>query len=272
MGRAPQVDSHFAAISIRGFLFAGAWHMTAFTRTSPGEPRNHYAAEHNAFLDMWQDFKTKQNDRETFRHARGAYWTLPIVAAEDFAENGIVALGDPVDTTDDDNLRTRAVACDGELATNSHWLFGIVEDGCDTGDTALAIVGGVARVDIDVQHASQIYAGLKTGDKTQLESSFVGPARILWKESGTGTKKAIIMFPVSEVQEVAGVMDAAITVGGPDKLVSVYLNDIDTGENITVRLPNNWPHSGQGISAGKKVNCRWMPVEKIWVPEAADCE
>jgi len=54
------------------------------------------------------------------------------------------------------------------------------------------MAGGVVQVQIDVTDANHGYADVKASDNTKLASGASGSAVILWKESGTGTKWAII--------------------------------------------------------------------------------
>jgi len=69
-------------------------------------------------------------------------------------------------------------------------LFGSAEDGA----FARGVVSGVAVCDIDVTDAAHEFAAPTPGDETQLTSAGSGPARIVWKESGTGTKRAVVLI------------------------------------------------------------------------------
>lgn len=69
----------------------------------------------------------------------------------------------------------------------------------------LAVASGVVAVQLDVLDADHRYADVKNSDATMLQTRAMGAARILWKESGTGTKWGIVnigvlppaMFPVT---------------------------------------------------------------------------
>ena len=60
------------------------------------------------------------------------------------------------------------------------------------GDMGMAVVAGVVPVQIDVVNAAHKYADVKHEDVSELQSRLVGAAEILWKESGTGTKWALV--------------------------------------------------------------------------------
>ena len=56
----------------------------------------------------------------------------------------------------------------------------------------LAVADGISQAHISVTSAAHQFADIKNGDLTMLLSKAAGGARILWKESGTGTKWAIV--------------------------------------------------------------------------------
>ena len=51
---------------------------------------------------------------------------------------------------------------------------------------------GVCPVQIDVVDAAHLYAGSTTGNTDKLTSAATGPALILWKQAGIGTKWAVV--------------------------------------------------------------------------------
>ena len=57
---------------------------------------------------------------------------------------------------------------------------------------AEAALIGVVPTQIDVTDEDHDYAVAKASDSTQLSSATGGTAQILWKESGTGTKWAVV--------------------------------------------------------------------------------
>lgn len=74
-----------------------------------------------------------------------------------------------------------------------------------------AFISGLAIVQVDVLDADHGWAEMKDDDATQLQSRDFGSARIIYKESSTGTKWAIVhlgvqpraMFPV-KVEQTGG--------------------------------------------------------------------
>jgi hypothetical protein len=62
------------------------------------------------------------------------------------------------------------------------------------GSIGAAWAGGVCQVQIEVSDADHAYADVSDGQLTRLASAESGPCTILWKQSGTGTKWAVIRF------------------------------------------------------------------------------
>ena len=62
-----------------------------------------------------------------------------------------------------------------------------------------ALLVGATPVQIDVIDEDHAYADVKDGDSTQLQSCGSGAAQILYKESGTGTKWAVVRLGVPPV-------------------------------------------------------------------------
>jgi hypothetical protein len=60
------------------------------------------------------------------------------------------------------------------------------------GTMGKAWIAGACQVQIDVTDATHTTADVRNSDRAKLASGFDGNARIIWKESGTGTKWAII--------------------------------------------------------------------------------
>ena len=55
-----------------------------------------------------------------------------------------------------------------------------------------AVLAGATQVQVDVADEGHAWADVADGDATQLASAPAGSAQILWKQSGTGTKWAIV--------------------------------------------------------------------------------
>lgn len=82
--------------------------------------------------------------------------------------------------------------------------FAVLFEPLAQGEIGRAVISGLAIVQVDVLDADHGWAEMKDDDATQLQSRDFGSARIVYKESSTGTKWAIVhlgvqpraMFPV----------------------------------------------------------------------------
>jgi hypothetical protein len=66
--------------------------------------------------------------------------------------------------------------------------FVICLDAIKSGQVGRAWIAGVAQVQVDITDAADAFCDVKSSDRAKLKSGGSGSARILWKESGTGTK------------------------------------------------------------------------------------
>jgi len=67
--------------------------------------------------------------------------------------------------------------------------FVIVQEPIRAGKTGLAIVSGVSVAKLNVGDADHQFADVRNADATELDTGNTGAARILYKESGTGSGK-----------------------------------------------------------------------------------
>lgn len=86
---------------------------------------------------------------------------------------------------------------EGSSSAGHSGKFAIVQQPIASGEIGVAVIAGATQVQINVTDADHKFADIKDGDNTQLESAASGSARILWKESGTGTKWAVVCIGAS---------------------------------------------------------------------------
>lgn len=103
--------------------------------------------------------------------------------------------GTPLDPTDGPPAwLSRPVLSGGEPAASTDPFVVLLEP---LGDVAVgrAAIAGLAVAQVDVTDAGHDYAGPTPGDATKLTSGLSGPARILWRESGsTGTQACVLLL------------------------------------------------------------------------------
>lgn len=104
-----------------------------------------------------------------------------------------VNLVDPSDA-DDVYAFARQPVFSGTTPAAASRTFGITTDYLKPDQMGRVIVSGVTPVDVVVSNNNHHYARPNSGTTATLTSADAGPAKIIWKESGTGTKRAVIML------------------------------------------------------------------------------
>jgi microcystin-dependent protein len=88
--------------------------------------------------------------------------------------------------------------------TREDCFFAVLRDPIVNGQFGAAMIFGPAVCQLDVVDTDHQYARVVTGDSTYLRSSSVfGPAKILWKTTGTGTQTAIVGLQLSGAERNA---------------------------------------------------------------------
>lgn len=108
---------------------------------------------------------------------------------------GILGLETPIitPTANLDEFKQRLQMLGTTPTTAAHTgKFCILYEPLAPGAIGWAFVSGAAICQIDVTVDTHTNADVKDGDRTKLASAATGLASILWKESGTGTKWALV--------------------------------------------------------------------------------
>lgn len=146
--------------------------------------------------------------------------------------------------------------------------FVVLLEPAESGKIAAGCIAGVCVVQVDVGDADHTHADIADADSTQLESGWAGSARILWKQSGTGTKWAVVRMGLETHGVLFGKLDGALSQGS-SATMSIWDGDplADTGNNETVY---DWYLStGESIDSGKKVKAELKRGK--WYVTAAEC-
>lgn len=166
----------------------------AHPHIQPGDPYPLSAALHNDVVDLVNATRQPGNTRrpDAYPHRRREILNISGQTLNMYA---VVGLGDPAiqPETTDDNFKFQIVFDSAEPADNAP--FGILQNPCSPDGIAEVILFGVTWALIDVTDAAHEYANAIDGDYHKLRSREApGPAFILWKEEGTGTKWALIII------------------------------------------------------------------------------
>lgn len=187
--------------------------MDPFKKVVPGSPLAISAAAWNAVQDAAREYR---------RRRAGGLLSGPLAAAVEpshtvlvsnqtgspLSERAVLALGTPTVSAVDDPFGVQARPLfPGTLADSTSDPFGILLEPLDSSKVGRAVVGGVAVCDLNVTDSTHTHARPSTTSTAVLDSAAAGPAKIVWKESGTGTKRAVVLI------DQAGGSGGAVTNG-----------------------------------------------------------
>jgi hypothetical protein len=86
--------------------------------------------------------------------------------------------------------------------------FVVLAEPLAVGAIGRAYIAGVCPVQVNVTDEAHGYASIADGDTTQLASATSGPAQILWKAAGTGSRWAVVRL--GNTQATAGLVQLRV--------------------------------------------------------------
>lgn len=167
-----------------------------FRKVRSGTVLEPSAAQHNAFVDMLIE---SRNRKLRGKAAGGLDIETCVVRIQNTSEDDLdkyaVAGITGVLFSRSDNregFSTPILTCDTPAAPDAVGHFAVSIEPIPAGTTGWAVVAGYTPVQINMTDATHTFADITDGDATQLTSAIIGSARILFVESGTGTKWALV--------------------------------------------------------------------------------
>lgn len=130
-------------------------------------------------------------------------------------ERSVVKISDPVISAVDNPVtvqRTPVFTAGTPDATDN--AFAITIEPTAAGTISKAVVSGVAVVDVNVSDITHQFAAPAAGQTGYLASAASGPARILWKDTGTGIKRAVVLLGVGDGKRTYGKLTTQDVVNG----------------------------------------------------------
>jgi len=167
-------------------------------KVKPGDPLVIPAATFNTFVDAAQDFLRRQRDIGRTPAAERPPFETVLLKNASGADRGrfdVLGIDGPVFTpTDSLETFTNGIALVGVTPTAAHaGNFAVLVEPIQAGQIGRACILGACPVKVNVVSASDTFADVEPGVTTRLKSGSSGAAaRILWKESGTGEKWAVV--------------------------------------------------------------------------------
>ena len=169
-----------------------------FKKVKDGEKLVIPARTYNAMVDAAQDYANRRNASE--QDSAGSLPPNIVYVKNSTAATVerlcVLGISDTLIAASYNNFK-QVVAFSGVApSTSSHssGRFVVTLEAIKANSIGRAIVAGICQVKVNVTDTAHCFADVKNGDSTQLNSAESGPAVILYKESGTGTKWAVIRF------------------------------------------------------------------------------
>lgn len=169
---------------------------------APGDPPPNRAVTYNLLFDAAKAHR----DRKQLRAGQdGARRPLANAALEVWVRNdtggtlairSVAALGTPVISAVDYPIGVqREPVFPGTAPADSSDVFAVLIEPIEDGKLGRAVVMGLAVCDVVVNDAGHEYAEPAASTTATLASAATGPARIVWRESGSsGTKRAVVLL------------------------------------------------------------------------------
>ena len=211
-------------------------------KVKQGSPFKPKAADWNAFVDAalahrGMGSKTKSGDSSMRGTADSGIVTIQNNSGLPCDQYTVLSLDTllitPTDNESHFRFETPVFSGTAIASENISKPFAIIQEPLGKSFVGDAMVAGVSPAKIAVSDESHAFAELAA---TGLQSAASGIVRILWKESGTGSKWAVIHFPAGSGGGT-GCLPAKIVskVGGFYK-VDVYANGFDTAATATNQM------------------------------------
>jgi len=114
-------------------------------------------------------------------------------AGYDRSQYDILGVSGVVFAATDDGFKQRIVLTGATPATGSHeGKFAVLAEPIANGEIGPAILDGTIICQINITDATHQYADIANGDAAKLASAKSGSVQIIWIESGTGIKWAVV--------------------------------------------------------------------------------
>jgi hypothetical protein len=172
--------------------------MADLKPVSPGQPIALSAGDFNAMLDAARAHRARQKltADEPAAKLQSGIILVKNASGSDGSFLDILAIDVPLILPTDslNQWRSRvAMSCVSPGSTHAG-RYVVLQEPIPAGKMGRAMVIGVTPVNLDVTADTDRFAEVATGVSTSLKTGTTGSARILWKESGTGAKRGVVML------------------------------------------------------------------------------
>ncbi len=260
------------------------------TKVHRGQPMRIAAETFNAFIDVAQAHRDGQAfhaARTTSVDAPGGSVLVRNVSGVDQLRFAVLAIdGIVIGPTDNElEFQNRPAFDVTAPADEEASRIVILAEPIKAGKLGRAIAAGITPVRLDVEETDHEFAGAMEDVTLGLQSRDSGIARILWKDSGTGLKWAVVLFPAGGGGEGGRVQVGIVTscnysAGTAEvELATGSLGSLSgTGKSVEAyQGPHGWHVAGDEVvlfQSPEGVTPEWIIDQRIagaraWVPPAS---
>ncbi len=171
-----------------------------------GQPLEIPAAAYNAFITTANSFLGNRANGGALT-GRGGFGTrilIKNISGVDVDRFGILGFNAPIIKPDDLAAFKNGLTMEGETpATADHWgKFAVCVEPILDEKLGNGVTDGLVVCKVDVQEEEHEFADIADGESGFLQSYPAGSARIMWKESGTGEKWAVLLLGNSPLPKI----------------------------------------------------------------------
>lgn len=173
--------------------------MADLKKVSSGEKLKIPASTYNVFIDTAQDYLKRQNKQmggESGTPLQSKFVLVKNTTGSAVGRFGVLGISNSELSVSANYFKQNIILTGVAPSSTSHssGRFVVLHEPIAASGVGRAYINGHCQVQINVTDANHTFCDVKNGDSTMLQSAESGPAVIIWKESGTGTKWAIIRF------------------------------------------------------------------------------
>lgn len=241
--------------------------MARFEKLRPGAKRLN-SGDWNAAMDVARAFAQGQlNPRAALALATDPSSIVSVRndTGGDLDRFGIVVLDDLIFTpTDDLQEFKNAFAFRGIAPTTAKLSpVAILQEPLANGTFGKGLVNGVSVCLLEVEHAAHTHAIASNAVVTKLASGMAGCAEILWKETGTGEKWAVVRTPGVAPGVLTVVLGAALNFGA----TATATVNTGPGTGSPVQVSMDLMASGETIAISTKGKVAWNGKYWDWIAD-----
>jgi hypothetical protein len=242
-------------------------------KVKPGDPLRIHANDWNTLLGVAEQAKLTSLLTTSGRGLAGVHNGILVPIKNNtgatLARYHAIGIGDPLFThADNADTFLNQLGFKGEEVDLTYLgKFAVMQETTPDQKVGRGLLQGITVAEITVNHEDHDRVDVDTDGGPKLVSQFYGAGEILYKESGTGTKWAIVRVGAFISEQLKAIADEDIEAGASGD-VTIQRGGVAT-ETVTAHL--NWMAGSEDVTADLELLIRFYRDENAYVIEAAEC-